>query len=57
MNQNDEATRRATAYIDDVKDIAAKLGYGNATISPEAYRQAIDTAASPVAELMRRSNG
>lgn len=56
MNQNDEATRRATAYIDDVKAIAARLGYGTSATSPEVYRQAVETAATPVAQLIRRSD-
>ncbi len=54
MSQNEDATRRAAAYIDDVKDIAARLGYGTATNSPDVYHRAVETAASPVTELMRR---
>lgn len=56
MKQNDEITRLAAAYIDDVRDIAARLGYGTDTISPDVYRQAVETAASPITELMRRGD-
>lgn len=54
MSKNDEATLRATAYIDDVKAVAASLGYETAADSAEAYEQAVQTAALPVAELLDR---
>jgi hypothetical protein len=56
MNKNDEATRRAAAYIDEVREITARLGYGTTTISAEVYDQAVQTAATPVAELMQRGD-
>jgi hypothetical protein len=55
LPQNDEATRMATAYIEDVKTAAANLGYSTAAASKKAYQDAVRTAAAPVAELIRRS--